>query len=301
VKATTKNERMKKEMYQLNVYKDNALDIYELMDSESKSWLKVVPERGGIIIGFGVNGDEILFLNKETLIDTGKNIRGGIPILFPISGQLENGEYEWDGHVYQMKNHGVARNQPWEVIETKTEDSQASITVGFKSNEETRKPYPFEFEVIFTYTLTKNCLTIDQQYRNQSDSDMPIYAGFHPYFKTASKDLTYETDAKMYLDYNDMKIYEIQGSLDLTNKVESFVLLDTKKSEISFGLPDLKKTISLTFGDEFKYIVLWTEKDQEFICVEPWMAKTNELNQKEELVMIQPGKVLKTTINISVD
>lgn len=288
-------------MYKLNVYQDNGLDVYELIDSENTSWLKVVPERGGIIIGFGVDGDEVLFLNKETLYDREKNIRGGIPILFPISGQLENGEYEWNGHVYQMKNHGVARNQPWEVNETKTEEKQASITLGFKSNEETRRSYPFDFEVIFTYTLAKNQLTIDQQYKNHSDSDMPIYAGFHPYFKTTSKDLNYETDAKTYLDYNDMKINEIHGSLDLTNKKESFVLLDAKKSEISFGLPDLKKTISLTYGNEFKYIVLWTEKDQEFVCVEPWMAKTNELNQKEELVLIQPNEVLKTTVNVSVE
>jgi galactose mutarotase-like enzyme len=288
-------------MYQLNVYKDNGLDVYELIDSENTSWLKVVPERGGIIIGFGVEGDEVLFLNKDTLYDTEKNIRGGIPILFPISGQLENGEYEWNGHVYQMKNHGVARNQPWEVIETKTEETQASITLGFQSNEETRRSYPFDFEVIFTYTLTKNQLTIDQQYKNHSDSEMPIYAGFHPYFKTTSKDLNYETDAKTYLDYNDMKINEIHGSLDLTNKKESFVLLDAIKNEISFELPDLKKTISLTYGNEFKYIVLWTEKDQEFVCVEPWMAKTNELNQKEELVLIQPSEVLKTTVNVSVE
>jgi galactose mutarotase-like enzyme len=288
-------------MYKLNVYQDNGLDVYELIDSENTSWLKVVPERGGIIIGFGVDGDEVLFLNKETLYDTEKNIRGGIPILFPISGQLENGEYEWNGHVYQMKNHGVARNQPWEVIETKTEEKQASITLGFKSNEETRRSYPFDFEVIFTYTLAKNQLTIDQQYKNHSDSDMPIYAGFHPYFKTTSKDLNYETDAKTYLDYNDMKINEIHGSLDLTNEKESFVLLDAIKNEISFELPDLKKTISMTYGNEFKYIVLWTEKDQEFVCVEPWMAKTNELNQKEELVLIQPNEVLKTTVNVSVE
>lgn len=288
-------------MYQLNVYQDNGLDVYELIDSENTSWLKVVPERGGIIIGFGVEGDEVLFLNKDTLYDTEKNIRGGIPILFPISGQLENGEYEWNGHVYQMKNHGVARNQPWEVIKTKTEEKQASITLGFKSNEETRRSYPFDFEVIFTYTLAKNQLTIDQQYKNHSDSDMPIYAGFHPYFKTTSKDLNYETDAKTYLDYNDMKINEIHGSLDLTNEKESFVLLDAIKNEISFELPDLKKTISLTYGNEFKYIVLWTEKDQEFVCVEPWMAKTNELNQKEELVLIQPSEALKTTVNLSVE
>ena len=80
--------------------------------------MKAAPERGGIIIGYGVEGTELLYLNNETFQDEEANVRGGIPILFPISGQLENGEYEWEGISYTMKNHGFARNMPWEVIET---------------------------------------------------------------------------------------------------------------------------------------------------------------------------------------
>ncbi|WP_040203824.1 aldose epimerase family protein [Neobacillus jeddahensis] len=282
-------------MYQLNVTKEQGLMVYELINNEIGSWLNIVPERGGIISGFGVEGEEILFLNKETLYNPNKNIRGGIPILFPISGQLKNGEYEWDGMVYQMKNHGVARTNPWEVVETNTDETSASITLRLASNQETRKEYPFDFEVVFTYTITKDSLTILQGYRNQSEAQMPIYAGFHPYFKTTCKDLTYQTNAKTYLDYNDMKIKNIEGSLDLTNKKESLVLLDATEKEVSFALPDQNKYLTMTYGNEFKYIVLWTESDQEFICVEPWMALTDELNQKEELVMIEPGNTLQTT------
>ncbi|MGZ4161732.1 MAG: aldose epimerase family protein, partial [Neobacillus sp.] len=264
-------------MYQVKVYKDNALDVYELIHSGADSWLKVVPERGGIIIGFGVNGEETLFLNKETLYNPDKNIRGGIPILFPISGQLDNGEYEWDGKVFQMKNHGVARNQSWEIIATKADQDQASITLCLKSNEETKNEYPFDFELIFTYTLNEAGLEIHQQYINHSESSMPMYPGFHPYFKTTYKDLSYVTDAKTYLDYNDMAVKEMEGSLDLTEKKESLALLDAAKREIEFELPDRQKMIRLTYGEEFKYVVLWTEKGQDFVCVEPWMALTNEL------------------------
>ncbi|MDQ0198810.1 aldose epimerase family protein [Neobacillus ginsengisoli] len=287
-------------MYQVKVYKDKEFDVYELVNSEAESWLKVVPERGGIIIGFGVDGEETLFLNKETLYNPDKNIRGGIPILFPISGQLDNGEYEWNGKVYQMKNHGVARNNPWEVMNTKANEEQASMTLCLKSNQETKKEFPFDFELIFTYTIGAGGLDIQQQYINHSDSPMPMYPGFHPYFRTTHKDLSYITDAKTYLDYNDMEIKVIKGSLDLTEKKESFALLDAAKREIEFELPERKKTFVLTYGEEFKYVVLWTEKDQDFVCVEPWMALTNELNRKEELVIVQPGKALKTTMRISI-
>ncbi|MDP4083149.1 MAG: aldose epimerase [Bacillota bacterium] len=288
-------------MYELKKYKEFTYDIYEIIDNEKGSWLKVVPERGGIIIGFGVNGEEILFLNQETLANPEKNIRGGIPILFPISGQLENGEYEWKGTTYQMKNHGVARNDPWDVIETKAEDAKASMTLLYKSNHVTKKAFPFDFQLRFTYTLQGKTLTIGQEYQNKSQTDMPIYAGFHPYFQTTSKNIFYQTDAKTYLDYNDMVEKKIEGSLDLTEKKESFALIDAVKNEISFELPDRGKTITMTYGKEFTYIVLWTEKDRDFLCVEPWMAKTGELNRKEELVMIKPGETLTTFITMTVE
>ncbi|MCL6570590.1 MAG: aldose epimerase [Bacillus sp. (in: Bacteria)] len=286
-------------MYQIYTRQENKNKVYELANSDYSSWLKVVPERGGIITGLGLLGEELLFLNKETLDNPEKNIRGGIPILFPISGQLEDGKYEWNGTVYHMKNHGVARNLPWEVIETSADASQASISLCLKSNAETIKSFPFEFELIFTYVLTEEGLTIKQEYRNNSDTAMPIYAGFHPYFKTASKNLLYQTDATSYVDYNDMERKEINGSLDLTDKKESFILMDAQEREISFELHDRKKTITLTYGDEFKYVVIWQENNQEFVCVEPWMAMTNELNRKEELVMIQPGEILTTAMGIS--
>lgn len=280
-------------MYDVKHYRDENYTIYELSDSTTSSWVKVAPERGGIIIGFGVNGEELLFLNKETFYDSAANVRGGIPILFPISGQLTNGEYEWNGQTYQMKNHGLARNSAWTVIKTSTDDS-ASITLSLTSNEETKKSYPFDFEVIFTYFLKNQSLSIHQEYINKSADEMPFYAGFHPYFKTTHKNLAYDTDAATYLDYNDLVIKRVSDGLDLTGKKESLALLDAMKKEIAFELPDRQLNISITYGKEFKPVYLWTEEGQDFVCVEPWMANTNELNRKEELVMLRPGEQLKT-------
>ncbi|PLR82949.1 aldose epimerase [Bacillus canaveralius] len=287
-------------MFEIKQYQDEKYKIYELTDSSANSWLKIAPERGGIIIGFGVQGEELLFLNKKTFYDADANIRGGIPILFPISGQLENGEYMWNGQVYKMKNHGFARNQPWEVIGTSV-DGEASITLSLESNDEMKKSYPFDFEVIFTYVLKDGTLTINQEYVNRSDSAMPLYAGFHPYFKTTDKNIGYDTDAQTFLDYNDLQLKQVNNGLDLTDKKESLVLTDAVKKEISFVLPELNKKVLMEYGEEFKYVYLWTEKGQGFICVEPWMAKTDELNRKEELYFVKPGEALKTFLTITVE
>lgn len=273
--------------------------IYELIDTETNSWVKVAPERGGIIYSYGVQGEELLYLNEETFYNKNKNVRGGIPILFPVSGQLTNGTYEWEGKTYTMSNHGFARNASWEVIEQEV-DKRASLTIKLVSNEQTKLSYPFDFTVIFTYLLEGGKLTIKQEYINLGNSPMPIYAGFHPYFKTSKKNLAYETDATRYYDYNDDQVKQFTKTIDLTNLKEAVVFLDSNNPSISFGDPAEKKRIKLSYGELFKYIVLWTESGNEFVCVEPWMAKTDELNRKEELVMINGNGSLDTVFSIEV-
>jgi len=271
--------------------------IYELIDEATASWVKVAPERGGIIIGFGVHRKELLYLDKDTFYDETANIRGGIPILFPICGALGGGTYQWNGQSYAMKGHGFARNHPWEVISVDT-DGGASITLRLRSSEETKEVYPFDFEVIYRYTLKGDTLSIHQEYMNCSEQEMPFYAGLHPYFLTAEKKLSYETDAAQYFDYNDgkMKIYE--GHIDLNEFVESAMFLGAKTPSISFPLPEAGKRIVMEYGEVFRYIVLWSVAGKEFVCVEPWMGRKDELNRKEELQLVAPGQTLRTHVSI---
>ena len=49
----------------------------------------------------------------------------------------------------------------------------------------------------------------------------------------------------------------------------------------------------MEYSEEFKYVYLWTEKGQDFICVEPWMAMTDELNRKEELYLLARARPCK--------
>lgn len=285
-------------MYSVQTYKDRTFDIYKLRSENFDNWLEVCPERGGIIIGFGVNGQEQLYLNKETFYDSSSNIRGGIPILFPMSGQLSNGQYEWSGKIYSMPNHGFARNLAWEVEEVKCEPQQASITISLCSTLETFRMYPFEFNIEYTYILRNNTLTINQRYHNTGRIKLPLYVGFHPYFFSKTKKVDIESDATRYFDYNTHLEKHFPGLIDLEGLDEAVVLLDAKRRKLTAKLSD--STIMIEADDYFKYMMFWTQSEQEFVCVEPWMAKTDEFNRKEELQWVKPGYTLETNVSISV-
>src|SRR5438552_3652936 len=78
---------------------------------------EVLPQRGGLVTRFAVGRDEVLYLDPTTLVDRTKNVRGGIPVLFPIAGRLGGDRYLIDGASYPMRQHGLARQAPWSVID----------------------------------------------------------------------------------------------------------------------------------------------------------------------------------------
>lgn len=273
-------------------------ELIDLIDLDTDSRVRICPERGGIVIGAELGGRQLLYLDPETFYDPEANIRGGIPVLFPICGQLRGGEYEWEGRTYRMRNHGVARNRPWETAETGSDASSAWAALILRSTPETRESYPFDFELRFTYRLREGVLTIEQEYRNVSDRPMPMVAGFHPYFATAGKKLPYVSDATRYLDYNDGETKPFEGTVDLTERKESVALLDASRPEIAFPL-SAEAMVRLTYSKEFQYVVLWSVEGKPFVCVEPWTALNEALNDKQGLLEVKPGETFRAELRIA--
>jgi len=77
--------------------------------------VEVVPERGALVTALRVGSHDVLYLDRDTLADPAKNVRGGIPLLFPFAGKLADETLTLTGT--KMKQHGFARNRAWSVTE----------------------------------------------------------------------------------------------------------------------------------------------------------------------------------------
>lgn len=269
---------------------------YILTDETAKTQIEVVPERGGIITRWRKAGQELLYLDEERYADPTKTVRGGVPILFPICGNLPDDTYSHQGQEYKLVQHGFARNLPWEVIATSTDDC-ASITLSLKSDESTLAVYPFACEVVFTYELRGNSLKILQAYTNNSDAEMPFSAGFHPYFEVGDKQkLEIDIPGTEYFSNITKSKEAFSGSFDFELDEIDAAFIPVSKNSTSFS--DRGNTITLEYEDFFSTIVFWTVKGKDFICLEPWSAPRNAINTGDELTSIKPGTTYNSTLEM---
>ncbi len=258
---------------------------YVLTDTSSRSRLEVVPERGGIVTQWVWQDQQILYLDTERFSDPQLSVRGGIPILFPICGNLADNSYTVDNKVYQLPQHGFARNLPWTVIESQT-ITGASLTVQLTSSEDTRTIYPWDFVLQFTYTLQGDRLTISQTTVNQSTTPMPFSLGLHPYFTVTDKNqLQFTINAQEYTQ-KDGQTKPWDGTFDWQSP-EIDVLFNCRASA---SVTDKQRgfTLELISDPNYSCLVFWTVQGKEFYCLEPWSAPRNALNTGIGLTTLEP-------------
>ena len=275
------------------------LETLRLEDEATGSLVTLAPSRGGMVTRFSVRDVPVLFLDETTLADPSKNVRGGIPILFPIAGKLPGDRYEASGRTFSMKQHGFARNLPWAVLDKSTADG-ASVTLGLVANEATRRMYPFEFALRFTYRLRGEVLTVEQRFENHGDTPMPLHPGLHPYFfvpEGAKAGVRLDTDATCALDNRTGREVPVTLPIALAGQEVDLSLLDHHPRETVLHRPGMAG-VRLGFGQDQLLLVVWTLPGRDFVCVEPWRSRPGALAD-HVAPQIAPGASESTTLSLS--
>ena len=271
---------------------------YILADKDANSEIEVVPERGGIITRWRQEGKEILYLDEARYQDPAKTVRGGVPILFPICGNLPDDTFNYQGNDYKLIQHGFGRRLSWNVVAKDVNDC-ASITIAIASSPETLAVYPFEFEVSYTYRLKGNSLKILQTYTNKSTQEMPFSAGFHPYFQVGDKQkLSVAIPGTEYDDNVSKKTFNFSGKFDYDSAEIDAAFTSISGNTTSFSGRDLNRKITINYDSFFSTLVFWTLKGEDFICLEPWSTPRNGINTGKQLNKLAPGESYEAEIEL---
>ena len=135
--------------------KDQGIFVFQL---DQNNYIKFCPDRGGVITNWVSDGNEILYFDETRFMDKTKSIRGGIPILFPICGNLNTSNSLFGKDYLQLTQHGFARDLQWQYS---LNENKKSLCLFLNESKKTKKYYPFDFELRIEVTLKINCLEFE--------------------------------------------------------------------------------------------------------------------------------------------
>ena len=258
--------------------------------------------------------------NKEILWNGDSKYWGRhSPILFPIVGRLKDNETIIDDKLYNMSQHGFARDMDFDLVNT----TDNSITYKLTSNEDTKKYYPYSFELIITYKLINNKVNIDWKVNNTNSCDMYFSIGAHPAFNINSnlEDYYLEFNTRDNIEnitlngpYND-KYTKIEN-LDILNLSNDILKNDTLIYTNIDGIKMKSKKEDYLVNVEFKdfpLVGIWSPYCKEtnsmapFICIEPWYGLCDNINSdkifknKKFINKLKSKEIFNTSYSISIE
>ena len=252
------------------------------------------------------------------------------PILFPIVGVLKDSKAESAEGTISLARHGLARLNQFEVVE----QSPSSVTLQLKSTEETRKSYPYDFELKLIFSVDGDTLTQTYEVTNPANVVLPFTLGAHPAFNIPIPDVEASSLNHYHLLFTHSwtsygPSITDEGLCDYTTPQR--LIVDSDTLPLSWELIDREKTITLenvpdrritlttnaeasseTHGiqmdfEGFDYLGIWSAAPGcPFVALEPWCGIADTVDcdgifeHKPGIISLEPGQSIAKTLNIRV-
>ena len=252
------------------------------------------------------------------------------PILFPIVGVLKDSKAESAEGTISLARHGLARLNQFEVVE----QSPSSVTLQLKSTEETRKSYPYDFELKLIFSVAGDTLTQTYEVTNPANVVLPFTLGAHPAFnipipgvEAASLDQYHLLFTRSWTSYGPSITDE--GLCDYTTPQR--LIVDSDTLSLSWELIDREKTITLEDVPDrritlatsteapseahgiqmdfegFDYLGIWSAAPGcPFVALEPWCGIADTVDcdgifeHKPGIMCLEPEQSITKTLSVKV-
>ncbi len=229
---------------------------------------------------------------------------GQAPVLFPIIGQLVNDKYFYNGTEYTMPKHGLARKLLFSVKEC----GGAKAVFSLKSDENTLKSYPFDFEYLVSFELCGKALVNTMTVVNETKGEMYFSVGAHPAFNCSVGDIIEfekpETLATERIDKENLIIPEkyplIENSKEIKITKEIFesdalILSDIQSEKLTIKG---ENEVEFTFG-KCPFLGIWAKPGAPYVCIEPWYGVNdgrevkNDISEKRGIQHLNEGETFE--------
>ncbi len=216
---------------------------------------------------------------------------GQAPVLFPIIGRLLDDKYRFNGTEYTMQKHGFARKKPFEVVSC--ERNEAVFVL--RSDADTRKCYPFEFELYVKFSLLGRTLQVIHTVVNRTEGEMYFSLGGHPGFNCEIGDALEfdknETLATETIDGDSIRLPDRTPVLKDENRIpitehifdrDALILSGIRSKAVTLRKASQAHEVRFTFGD-VPYLGIWAKPGAPYVCIEPWCGVNDDRRARADI------------------
>lgn len=248
------------------------------------------------------------------------------PVLFPIVGSVWEKCFRVDGKVYEMGQHGFARDMDFELVSA----ADTEVWYRLKSSEKTLAAYPWPFVLEIGYRLEGSSVEVLWKVTNPGDTEMFFQIGAHPAFNYPGYDPDAVDRGVVAFDRNDnlqRSGFKGKGCVDpqarfpiplsddgmLRLKRDTFDDIDTLMLEndqvhkVVFLKNDSSPYLTVTF--DAPVVAIWSppKRNAPFFCIEPWYGRcdradfTGEFKDRDWVNALAPGAIFSASYTITLD
>ncbi|MEB3271894.1 MAG: galactose mutarotase [Synechococcus sp.] len=267
------------------IQRDAPYRHWEFRDPNSGDLLRLVPERGGLITGWRCGDRELVYLDLERFLDPAQSVRGGFPVLFPITGGLPDNQLPLPQGTFRLAQHGFARQLPWQL--QPLADGHG-VVMQLRDNAETASCYPFQFQLRLEVRLATQALEISTTVSNLSQAVMPFSFGLHPYFNVSSLEGV-RLEGLPQECLNHLTMAPASTAEQMQRLAAGIDLLVRPAGPVRLVDEAAGTTLELQLSHPFDLVVLWTEPPRPMICLEPWSGPRQALLSGDRRLELSPG------------
>ncbi len=257
------------------------------------------------VSSLGAELKSVIAYNKERLWPGKEPWQRSSPVLFPVVGRCFEDKLRINGQRLSMKQHGFARDMEFDVVERLD-----GLRLVLKDTEESRKNYPFAFELSIGYTLLSDGFTVEYDILNPNGKALPFSIGAHPGFLLDDAewaDYRLEFNVKEDADRHLLRdgcfdkrkeASLVEGVLALKPQEfdkDAIVYMNLESDEVA--LKQGNKTVLKIEFEGFPHFGIWTKAGcRDFICLEPWLGYADyigfnqSIESKAGIQILEPGE-----------
>lgn len=266
-------------------------------------------ENEKIKIGVKTAGAELTsFVSKESNIEylwqgNPDVWYGQSPVLFPIIGRVLDDKYYLDGKEFTMPKHGLFRKREAVLIEKKDN----SMTFMQKADDETKKVFPYEFEVYVIFELIDKFLKVTHKVVNKSADVMYFSIGGHPGFNCEIGDYllfdknetldTVEIDTECLRTGKTIPVLNNDNKIVITKDIfnnDALIFTDMRSNHITLASDNHARKVIFDYSD-CSYLGIWAKPGAPYVCIEPWWGvndsheRKSDFSQKDAIISLESG------------